>query len=154
MKRTRNLAYVKIFFSICLITLFFLKVNAQTDPALQPKPLGKLVDVGGWKLHLYEMGNKKNGASVILEPGIGDFSFDWTLVQRGVAKFARVYSYDRSGYAWSEMGPKPHTIHQNVYNLHALLIKATVPQPYLLVGASYGAMVVRLFAQQYPEEVA
>lgn len=154
MKRTRNLAYAKIFFPMCLITLFFLKVNAQSDSAFQPKPFGKLVDVGGWKLHLYEMGKKNNGPSVILEPGIGDFSFDWAFVQRGVAKFARVYSYDRAGYAWSEMGPKPHTILQNVYNLHTLLKKANVPQPYLLVGASYGAMVVRQFAQQYPQEVA
>ncbi|MGZ3763112.1 MAG: alpha/beta hydrolase [Mucilaginibacter sp.] len=154
MKRTSNLAYAKIFPPLCLIALFFLNVNAQTDTAFQPKPLGKLVDLGGWKMHLYGTGDKKTGPSIILESGIGDFSFDWSLVQGAVAKFARVYSYDRAGYAWSEMGPKPHTIQQNVYNLHTLLKKANVPRPYLLVGASYGALVVRLFAQQYPDEVA
>jgi pimeloyl-ACP methyl ester carboxylesterase len=89
-----------------------------------------------------------------LEAGVGDFSFDWSLVQPEVARFSRVYSYDRAGYAWSDMGPKPHTVHQDAYNLHALLQKASDPPPYILVGASHGALLVRIFAEQYPDEVA
>jgi hypothetical protein len=46
---------------------------------------------------------------VILEPGIGDFSAEWSLVQPAIAKIARVCSYDRAGDGWSEMGPHPRT---------------------------------------------
>ena len=132
----------------------FQAVIAQADSSFQYPPLGKLIDIGGWKLHLLGHGVDKKSPAVILEAGIGDFSFDWSLVQPEVAKFAPVYSYDRAGSAWSDMGPKPHTMHQDVYNLHALLQKANIPSPYILVGASHGALLVRLFAQEYPEEVA
>ena len=46
---------------------------------------------------------------VILEPGIGNFSVEWSLVQPAIAKIARVCSYDRAGDGWSEMGPHPRT---------------------------------------------
>ena len=51
------------------------------------------------------------------------------------------------------MGPRPFTMHQAVYNLHTLLQKAGVSLPYIMVGASHGSLLVRLFAQQYPNEV-
>jgi pimeloyl-ACP methyl ester carboxylesterase len=135
------------FLFLILLIIVSSTANAQTDTAFQYPPLGKLVDIGGWQLHLDGQGADKKGPAVILEAGAGDFSFDWSLVQPEVAKFARVYSYDRVGHAWSDMGPKPRTMHQTVYNLHALLQKANVPPPYILVGASYGGFLVRLFAQ-------
>ena len=141
-------------FLLILWIIVSIIVNAQTDTAWQYPPLGKLVDIGGWQLHLHGQGTNKKGPAVILEAGAGDFSFDWSLVHPEVAKFAPVYSYDRAGHAWSDMGPKPRTMQQTVYNLHTLLHKANVPPPYILVGASYGGFLVRLFAQQYPKEVA
>jgi hypothetical protein len=57
---------------------------------------------------------------VILEAGIGDFSVEWSLVQPGIAKSARVCSYDRAGDGWSDLGPYPRTMHQLVYELQYL----------------------------------
>ena len=73
----------------------------QTDQPPYPPP-GKLVDVGGWKLHLNCTGESRAlQPTVILEAGAGDFSVEWSLVQPAVAKFARVCSYDRAGDGWS-----------------------------------------------------
>jgi pimeloyl-ACP methyl ester carboxylesterase len=150
----RQLRYLKLFLFI-LSTMGVLIVQAQTDAAIPDKPLGKLVDIGGWRLHLYGQGTSmKQGPTVILINGVRGFSFDWCLVQPKVASFARVYSYDRAGSTWSDLGPRPHTIQQEAYELHTLLEKAKVPAPYVLVGASYGGFVARLFAQKYPREVA
>jgi uncharacterized membrane protein YphA (DoxX/SURF4 family) len=44
-------------------------------------PPGKLIDIGGYRLHL----NCTGGPAVILIAGAGDFSFDWSLVQPRVA---------------------------------------------------------------------
>ncbi|HTF31284.1 MAG TPA: alpha/beta hydrolase [Flavitalea sp.] len=146
--------------NILSTVILFLQLNfpasAQSDSAgKQFAPRGQLIDIGGWRLHIY--GNAYDslkGPAVILEAGIGSFSFDWDLVQTQLAPHTNVYSYDRAGSAWSDLGPRPHTMHQAVYDLHTLLHKAQIPGPYILAGASYGGRLVRLFAQQYPGEVA
>jgi len=133
--------------------LAFFSVTAQqpfkpTPPALP----GKLIDVGGHRLHLNCIG--KRNPTIIMEAGAGDFSFDWSLVQPKVARLARVCTYDRAGYAWSESGPTPRTMQQIVYELHKGLNNAGIKSPYVLVGHSLGGLIVRVFANQYPKEVA
>jgi pimeloyl-ACP methyl ester carboxylesterase len=144
------------FFPACtMLSLLTLAAIAFSDPAFgqsAPQPPGKLVEVGGHKMHIYCTGEV--GPAVILEAGAGAFSLDWHLVQTKVAQFAQVCSYDRAGHAWSELGPRPRTMKQAVYDLHRLLLKAGIPGPYLLVGHSLGGVLVRVYASQYPEDVA
>lgn len=130
-------------------------VSAQSDSTPPPFPApGKLVDVGGWRLHLNCTGEARAGQpTVILEAGSGDFSVEWSLVQPGVAKFARVCSYDRAGDGWSDLGPHPRTFHQIVYELHTLLDKGGVKPPLVLVGHSYGGGLVRLYAANHAADV-
>lgn len=115
-------------------------------------PPGKLVDVGGYKLHLYSTGS--GGPVVILDAGLGCISSDWCLVQPEIAKFAHVISYDRAGTGWSEKSPHPRTSGQIVEELHTLLQNAKIPGPYILVGHSFGGQNIQLFAAKYPTEVA
>ena len=129
--------------------------DATTSPPPPFPPPGRLVDVGGWRLHLNCAGEARtSGPTVILEAGAGDFSVDWSLVQPSVARFARVCSYDRAGSGWSDLGPRPRTMHQLVYELHTLLEKAGERPPYVLVGHSYGGGLVRLYQLKYPADVA
>jgi pimeloyl-ACP methyl ester carboxylesterase len=90
----------------------------------------------------------------VLEAGGGGFSLDWGFVQPEVARFTRVCSYDRAGTAWSDPGPTPRTMKQEVPELHLVLRKARVKAPYVLVGQSYGGLLARLYARQYRHEVA
>lgn len=125
--------------------------DAAGEPPAPPPP-GKLVDIGGYRLHVQCTG--KGSPAVVLEAGAGDFSVDWGLVQPGVARFARVCSYDRAASAWSDSGPTPRTMKQEVYELHTVLRKAGIRGPYVLVGHSYGGLLTRLYTRQYPREVA
>ena len=130
--------------------------EGQSPDDLPPfPPPGRLLDVGGWRLHLQCLGEARPGqATVVLEAGLGDFSVEWSLVQPGVARFARVCSYDRAGDGWSELGPHPRTFRQIVYELHTLLTRAGERPPYVLVGHSYGGWLVRQYHMTYPSEVA
>jgi pimeloyl-ACP methyl ester carboxylesterase len=130
--------------------------GAQTAEVAPPLAApGRLVDVGGWRLHINCTGVARPWQpTVILESGVGDFSVEWSLVQPRVAEVARVCSYDRAGDGWSELGPHPRTMRQVVYELHTLLEKAGERPPFVLVGHSYGGWLVRLFASRYPAEIA
>src|SRR5215471_422569 len=126
-------------------------VAAQT-PTPPAAPPGKVIDIGGYRLHLNCSGNK--GPTVVLIAGAGDFSFDWSLVQPKIGEFARVCSYDRAGFAWSDPGPTPRTMKQEAFELHLLLAAAGIKGPYLLVGHSLGGLIARVYFDQYPQEVA
>lgn len=138
---------------IALTPALALAQVASTPPPFPPP--GKLVDVGGWRLHLNCTGEPRaSQPTVILEAGVGDFSVEWSLVQPDVSSFARVCSYDRAGDGWSDLGPHPRTMHQLVYELHTLLANGGIKPPLVLVGHSYGGWLVRLYASTYPSEIA
>jgi pimeloyl-ACP methyl ester carboxylesterase len=91
---------------------------------------------------------------VLIEAGLGDSSISWRLVQQEVAKTTRVCSYDRAGMGWSERGPLPRDARHITGELHTLLQNANVPGPYVMVGHSVGGLPVRVFAHDYPADVA
>jgi pimeloyl-ACP methyl ester carboxylesterase len=117
-----------------------------------PKAPGKMVDLGGHRLHLNCSG--RGEPAVVVENGLGDFSFDWILVQRQVEKWTRICTYDRAGYAWSDPGPMPRTFAQLNLELRDALGKLGVRGPFVMVGHSFGGPVVRTFATSYPDMVA
>src|SRR5262245_17889926 len=102
------------------------------------------MDIGGYRLHIWCMGNENEGPAVVLIPGSGDFSFTWGLVQPAVARFTHVCSYDKAYQAWSDPGPTLRTMKQEAYELHLLLHSAGVKGPYVLVGASIGGILARV----------
>ena len=123
---------------------------AQDEP---PAP-GRLVDVGGWRMHVHCTGESRPGRpTVILIAGSSGLSIDWVFVQTHVGRFARVCSYDRSGSAWSDLGPYPHTLAQKVFELHRLLQKSGESTPLVLVGHSYGGRLARLYASTHHPDV-
>jgi len=117
-----------------------------------PDPPGRLIDIGGQEIHLDCTG--RGSPTVVFENGAGDFSVVWSLVQPGVAAFTRACSYDRAGYAWSDPGNRPRTYDQIALELHTALQRAGERAPFVLVGQSYGGLLVRNYARRYPNELA
>ena len=115
-----------------------------------PAP-GQLVDVGGYRMHIFCQG--EGSPTIIVDTGLGDFSVSWSQVQPEVAQFSRICTYDRAGYGWSDPSPAPRMAEQIALELHILLDKASIEGPYILVGHSLGGLDVRMYASLYPEEV-
>jgi pimeloyl-ACP methyl ester carboxylesterase len=142
---------VAVVFMFLFEAMMFDRPLSATAP-ITPKPSGKLVDLGGHRLHVNCTG--KGAFTVVVEDGLGDFSFDWVLVQTRVEKFTRICTYDRGGYAWSDPGPKPRSHPQLNLELHDALNKLGEHGSLILVGHSFGGSVIRSYAATYPAQVA
>jgi pimeloyl-ACP methyl ester carboxylesterase len=138
--------------SIVLLFSFTIRADAETLPS--PPPLGKLVDAGGYRVHLNCTGT---GTPTVVIAG-GGFSFDWGLIQRQVANFTRVCTYDPSGTAWSDFYQNRKDANPNcterVTELYRVLQRAAIEGPYVLLGFSIGGPIGRLYAQLHPEQVS
>ena len=123
----------------------------RRDLASTPPP-GRLVDVGGHRLHLWCMG--AGAPAVILENGLGGSSAAWGFVQPEAARFTRVCSYDRAGTGYSDPGPSPRTARRIASELAELVDRSGIGRPVVLVAASSGGFNVRVFASDHPDRVA
>ena len=93
----------------------------RKELAATPPP-GHLVDIGGYRLHLWCTGD--GAPAVILDTGLGGSSAGWGFVQPDVARFTRVCSYDRAGMGYSDPGPSPRTARRIASELAELLAAA------------------------------
>ncbi len=144
----------------CLIASFGLIVLAGAvfqfsmtlwESHLYPPP-GKLVDIGGLRLHINCAG--AGSPTVIMEAGPNDSSVIWQLVQPEISRFTRACSYDRAGFGWSDAPNEARTSVNIANELDRLLTRAAVPGPYVLVGHDFGTLDLRVFAARHRQQVA
>jgi pimeloyl-ACP methyl ester carboxylesterase len=137
-----------VIIALLLGTTFYQWFATRRDLAEHPPP-GRLVDVGGHRLHIW-----CNGAgtpAVLLDSGLGGSFSDWGYVQPRVAEFTRVCSYDRGGMGYSDPGPMPRTARHIANELAVLIRRADIAGPVVLAGASLGGLNVRVFAADHGE---
>jgi pimeloyl-ACP methyl ester carboxylesterase len=115
-------------------------------------PPGRLIDIGGFRLHLYCTGS--GSPAVILDSALGGSSVSWLLVQPDISNLTRVCSYDRGGFGWSDPGPKPRTAGRIADELRVLLDRAGILPPFVVVGHSFGGLVMRIFAARHRADIA
>lgn len=105
--------------------------------------------------HELRMAITGTGSPTVILETIGPANLEnWNHIQRRIARFATVVSYDHAGYWASEPGPKPRDATRIARELHTALANAKLPPPYVLVGYSFGGPYIRVFASLYPDEVA
>jgi pimeloyl-ACP methyl ester carboxylesterase len=118
-----------------------------------PPMAGRLIDVGGHRLHIDCTG--LGSPTVVLEPGLGEPSANMAgWIAPEVAATTRVCVYDRAGRGWSEAASGPQDGVQVATDVHTLLQRAGENGPYVLAGQSAGGLYVLNFADLYPQQVA
>ena len=116
---------------------------------------GRWVTIGNkCKLYVVEKGSQDaTGPTVIFEAGIAATNLNWYHIQEHVSRFAGTTSYDRGGLGWSSPCRTARTPGNIAVELHDMLQGARIKPPYILVGHSFGGLVMRRFALLFPEEV-
>jgi len=168
------LLHLRNFLLIAALVLIFILINARADSNFSAdlnESLGrngspqeafqiqdnitpiteKMIDVGGRSLHSCVYG--EGSPTVVLVSGFGAPQTYWNPVIPDLAAQTTVLTYDRAGIGKSEIGELPTHGKQAAADLHTLLNKLNLPKPYIVIGHSYGGILVRLFASMYPDEV-
>jgi pimeloyl-ACP methyl ester carboxylesterase len=133
----------RVYLIVALLPLFCAVAEAQS---------AQLVDVGGYRLEVARGGS--GNPAIVLVGGLGNALDTWEKITPAAAQFSTVVAYSRGGLGRSEPGPSHHTAKDSVVELHTLLARLELKPPYILVGASYGGILVRLYTSLYPNEVA
>lgn len=116
----RQTALTVLVFLLVLVAAGFLYENISEARDRRFNPMqGRLVDVGGRKMHIHCPGD--GSPTVILDSGLGDSYLSWKKVQPEIAKFTRVCSYDRAGLGFSDPSSEPRTSKAIAEELHGLL---------------------------------
>ena len=153
--RSRSRAWVVYpLLALCALCAFgggYQTIRESLDRRVYLAP-GLLVDVGGYRLHLYCAGS--GTPTVVLESGLGETGAYWGWISTALAPDTRVCAYDRAGRGWSDPASAEQDGVAVTTDLRTLLDRAHVPGPFVFVGHSSGAEYVRIFAGRYPEQVA
>ncbi|HEY7210898.1 MAG TPA: alpha/beta hydrolase [Bryobacteraceae bacterium] len=143
-----------IFLSVLLVFFaaawLYQRAGIARDRRRFPPP-GRMLALGERRLHFCEQGS--GSPVVVFEAGLAASSLSWSYVAPLVASFTRAVSYDRAGLGWSD-DCALHTLDGLTEDLRSLLVAACIPPPYVLVGHSFGSLIVRAFAHRYPAETA
>ena len=113
-------------------------------------PPGSLVELNGRKVHVLCAG--EGSPTVILEAGLPASSLTWMSVFSEIAELTRVCAYDRPGYGWSQPTTSPRTAETIVQELRVLLQSTDTQPPYILVGHSFGGLLMQLYATRFPND--
>ena len=116
-----------------------------------PAP-GKIVDVGGYRMHIHCTGN--GSPTLILEAGGQNDSTIWRGIQPTLSKTTTVCAYDRAGSGWSDSQPGPRDADHVAAELHRLLLQVGINGPIILMGHSIGGIFIRDYVAHFPAEVA
>jgi pimeloyl-ACP methyl ester carboxylesterase len=137
---------------ISIIGFLALGARAKTRLKKQYPPIGQMIDIGGYRLHMHTEGT--GTPTVVFDAGAGGIGLSWELIRPIIAKLTRVVVYDRAGLGWSEPSLFPRDAYTMAVELHTMLTNARIPGPYILVGHSLGGPIARQFAMKFPEEAA
>ena len=142
---------MRVFTSLLSLALALASLTPVHSQPL-PQPTRLTLPGDQRQLELLQFG--EGHATVVFESGFATGWSTWRRVLPGLAPQARLLAYSRAGVGASDPAPSVPTVEDRVRDLEGLLAAAKLSPPYVLVGHSYGGLVVRAFAARHPEAVA
>ena len=121
------------------------------------RPHGKTISINQTGIHTIIKGKRSQHPTIVFVAGYyptGATSLIWEKIQEEVSLHTQTISYDRKGLLWSETPDnKDFSLTSTIEELR-ILINTTAPnQKIILVGHSLSGLLIRHFAELYPNMV-
>ncbi len=117
-------------------------------------PPGRLVDVGGYRVHLLAEGKVPPGrVPVIWFAGGHATGYGMHHLHRAFRGETRSILIDRPGTGWSDTGPFPRTTAREADEMVLALERAGEKGPFIWAGHSFGGLLAANIARRRPELV-
>jgi pimeloyl-ACP methyl ester carboxylesterase len=140
-----------------LIALFLLAgalyqvIGLRTSGRRYAAP-GVMISVDGQRLHVVCSGSGE--PRVLFESGIAASSLSWASVLPAVSAFTRACAYDRAGLGWSAPCRASRSVPRMLRELEGVLAERATEGSVVLVGHSFGALLVCAYASAHPTGIA
>jgi len=151
----------KILFIALSLILIFLCVSAiynrimldlEADKLMPP---GKMVDVGGHRLHVYTEGSRNNTPSLVFMSGSATVSpvYNFKPLYSLLSDKYRIIVIEEAGYGYSDIYATPRDAESKLSNIRRALSLAGENVPYILIPHSMSGIEALYWAQNYPDEI-
>lgn len=91
--------------------------------------------------------------AIVFECGLAASSQNWSHFQSCLGDQVNTLSYDRAGMGFSTASSSPRNLANLANELYALLLHARIGPPWILIGHSFGSLILRRFAADHPRDV-
>lgn len=135
-----------------LATISLASAPASAQPASIEE---RLVEADGYVFNIKVSRGKTDTPTIVLESGGGADSRQWAKLQPQLASEtgSSVVAYDRPGYGKSPLPGRPYDIAAESRAFHDALEQLKLADQVLLVGHSYGGLLIQLYAANWPRTV-
>lgn len=153
MPKYRNrLAALLVALGVLLAAGLVYEEAGRRDDARRFRQIGHSIDIGDRTLNIHCVGD--GTPTVVFDTSSHQAGYSWIGIQSQVAEFTRACWYDRAGYGWSAPASGPRTFRAVAQDLNALLKGASIPAPFVLVGAGEAGLHIVVYNGLYPSDVA
>ena len=126
----------------------------RIQQAARNQPRGKLIDVGGYRIHLLAEGDARGGPTLVWLTGGHGPGLALYHLHKALRAETRSILVDRPGTGASDTGPFPRTTEREAEELRTALANAGETGPFVLLGHSYGGLLAANFARRYRSQTA
>jgi len=117
-------------------------------------PPGRLIDIGGYRVHLLAEGEARDGRPPVVWFAGGHASgYGMHHLHRAFRSETRSILIDRPGTGWSDTGPFPRTTAREADEMVLALERAGEKGPFIWAGHSFGGLLAANIARRRPDLV-
>lgn len=128
-------------------------IKAEADDII---PNGQMIDLGGYRVHVYSEGENENAPTLVFLSGSATVApvYDFKALYSLLSDEYQIAVVEKAGYGYSDIAEVDRDVASMVNEVRDALNGANIEGPYVLLPHSMSGLEAIYWAQNYPDEVS